>query len=285
MVPKNRIASGMFYSKINYNFNKYQNNLTSKNVRSFKSADNSVDFQKDNNEPDNLEETKFSEDEIYRLSAFVPDKKMSEVAKNTVKTMFVTIPVIDSVIAGAVKKGNLASKLKYGAINAGRWGGVIATGLSVFAAKNAVNSKVKPLDDFNKNHPILATIVDLGAICTGLNLLNEGIATTASSFKELFPKFVDKTNRHVYLPVKNVLNNSLINKKLVLPAEKFVEKRPYLGRANKLSSLMVVPAMFIASFVRYNKELKNRDEQVKSNMQFLSALNKLTSDDIGGFRF
>ena len=103
MVPKNRIASGMFYSKINYNFNKYQNNLTSKNVRSFKSADNSVDFQKDNNEPDNLEETKFSEDEIYRLSAFVPDKKMSEVAKNTVKTMFVTIPVIDSVIAGAVE--------------------------------------------------------------------------------------------------------------------------------------------------------------------------------------
>ena len=148
---------------------------------------------------------KLTDDDIYQLSTFIPDKKMSKVAANTMKTVFVTIPVLDSVAAAVVKKGSLSSKLKYGTKNALRWGSVIAAGMAVVGTKAAINSKVKPLDDFDKKHPVLSTIVDFSAIYTVYDLFNRGVKTSALAFKELFPKFTNNMNNKVYNPIKNLL--------------------------------------------------------------------------------
>lgn len=271
------LALGMSFSKINNNFN--ISKLPSNNLRSFKAADNSDDLPNDHEKDTELTVNKLTDDDIYQLSTFIPDKKMSKVAANTLKTAFVTIPVLDSIAAAVVKKGHLASKLKFGAKNALRWGSVFAAGLAVAGTKTAVNSRVKPLDDFDKKHPLLSTVVDFAAIYTAYDLFNKGVKTSAVAFKELFPKFTQKVNKNVYNPVKNILNNSIINKKIIQPAEKFVAKRPYLGRTNKFSALMLAPAMLVASFVRYKKEENNRNEQVKNNMNFLQALNDSISAD------
>ena len=273
------LALGMSFSKIN-NFN--ISNLPSKNFRSFKAAENFDDLPKEKETDNEQMFNKLTDDDIYQLSTFIPDKKMSKVAANTMKTVFVTIPVLDSVAAAVVKKGSLSSKLKYGTKNALRWGSVIAAGMAVVGTKAAINSKVKPLDDFDKKHPVLATIVDFSAIYTVYDLFNRGVKTSALAFKELFPKFTNNMNNKVYNPIKNLLNNSIVNKKLVQPAEKFVEKRPYLGRTNKLSALMLAPAMLVASFVRYNREEKNRNEQVENNMKFLHAINDVIADKVNG---
>ena len=273
------LALGMSFSKIN-NFN--ISNLPSKNLRSFKAAENFDDLPKEKETDNEQMFNKLTDDDIYQLSTFIPDKKMSKVAANTMKTVFVTIPVLDSVAAAVVKKGSLSSKLKYGTKNALRWGSVIAAGMAVVGTKAAINSKVKPLDDFDKKHPVLATIVDFSAIYTVYDLFNRGVKTSAWAFKELFPKFTNNMNNKVYNPIKNLLNNSIVNKKLVQPAEKFVEKRPYLGRTNKLSALMLAPAMLVASFVRYNREEKNRNEQVENNMKFLHAINDVIADKVNG---
>lgn len=273
------LALGMSFSKIN-NFN--ISNLPSKNLRSFKAAENFDDLPKEKETDNEQMFNKLTDDDIYQLSTFIPDKKMSKVAANTMKTVFVTIPVLDSVAAAVVKKGSLSTKLKYGTKNALRWGSVIAAGMAVVGTKAAINSKVKPLDDFDKKHPVLATIVDFSAIYTVYDLFNRGVKTSALAFKELFPKFTNNMNNKVYNPIKNLLNNSIVNKKLVQPAEKFVEKRPYLGRTNKLSALMLAPAMLVASFVRYNREEKNRNEQVENNMKFLHAINDVIADKVNG---
>ncbi len=273
------LALGMSFSKIN-NFN--ISNLPSKNLRSFKAAENFDDLPKEKETDNEQMFNKLTDDDIYQLSTFIPDKKMSKVAANTMKTVFVTIPVLDSVAAAVVKKGSLSTKLKYGTKNALRWGSVIAAGMAVVGTKAAINSKVKPLDDFDKKHPVLATIVDFSAIYTVYDLFNRGVKTSALAFKELFPKFTNNMNNKVYNPIKNLLNNSIVNKKLVQPAEKFVEKRPYLGRTNKLSALMLAPAMLVASFVRYNREEKNRNEQVENNMKFLHAINDVIADRVNG---
>ena len=273
------LALGMSFSKIN-NFN--ISNLPSNNLRSFKAAENFDDLPKEKETDNEQMFNKLTDDDIYQLSTFIPDKKMSKVAANTMKTVFVTIPVLDSVAAAVVKKGSLSSKLKYGTKNALRWGSVIAAGMAVVGTKAAINSKVKPLDDFDKKHPVLATIVDFSAIYTVYDLFNRGVKTSALAFKELFPKFTNNMNNKVYNPIKNLLNNSIVNKKLVQPAEKFVEKRPYLGRTNKLSALMLAPAMLVASFVRYNREEKNRNEQIENNMKFLHAINDVIADKVNG---
>ena len=273
------LALGMSFSKIN-NFN--ISNLPSKNLRSFKAAENFDDLPKEKETDNEQMFNKLTDDDIYQLSTFIPDKKMSKVAANTMKTVFVTIPVLDSVAAAVVKKGSLSTKLKYGTKNALRWGSVIAAGMAVVGTKAAINSKVKPLDDFDKKHPVLATIVDFSAIYTVYDLFNRGVKTSALAFKELFPKFTNNMNNKVYNPIKNLLNNSIVNKKLVQPAEKFVEKRPYLGRTNKLSALMLAPALLVASFVRYNREEKNRNEQVENNMKFLHAINDVIADKVNG---
>lgn len=274
----------MSSSKINNNFNiaNAQNTLPSRNLRSFKAADNFDNFPDsfDDNETNKVRINKFSNEDIYALSTYAPDKKMSKVAANSLKTIFVTIPVIDTVVAAAIKNGGLSSKLKAGAGNALRWGSVFAAGFAVMGTKSAINSKLKPLDDFDNKHPVLATIIDFSAIYTAWDLLNKGTQTAVSSVKELLPNFTQKLNKNVYNPVKEFLNNSLLNKKIILPAEKFVEKRPYLGNANKFSAMMLVPAMVTASLIRYNKELKNRNEQVERNMQLLNEINDSIPDEV-----
>ena len=266
----------MSFSKINNSFNIY--NLPSKNLRSFKAADNSDNLPNKEDIDEEQIAKKISDDEIYALSAFVPDKKMSKVAENTMKAALVTIPIVDTVVSSAVKKGNLSAKLKYGVQNTLRWGSVIAAGLAVTGAKAAINSKVKPLDDFDKKHPVVSKIIDFAAMFTAYDFFNNGIKTSAVAFKELFPGVANSMNKKVYAPVKNFLNNSFVNRKIVQPAEKFVEKRYYLGRANKFAAFMAAPAMFVAAFVRCHREEKNRNEQVNRNMNFLYALNEAVAN-------
>lgn len=268
----------MSFSKINNNFNIAKlHNLPSGNFRSFKATDDSDNLPNDLTEDNNVK--KLSDDEIYALSAYLPDKKMSKVAANTMKTLLVTVPVLDTAATALVKKGNLATKIKAGAKSAGKWGAVLAAGAAVAGMKNLVNSHVEPLDKLDKKHPVLSTIIDFSAIYTAFDMVNKGACAFKDVVKSKFPDFVQKADRHVYQPVKKVLNNSFVNKKLVMPAEKFVEKRPYLGIANNISAFVLMPAMIVASYIRYSKELTNRNLQVQNNINILTAVNNAIAED------
>ena len=270
----------MSFSKINNNFNiaNLQKTQSSISQRSFKAAANVEDNTGSNDNRHVFGRNKLSDNDIYKLSSSMPDERLSKVAKNMAKTLFLTIPVLDTIASAAVKKGNLSAKLKRGIVNAGRWASVFAAGASVAGVKSVVYSKSKMLDDFDRKHPVVSTIVDFSAIYTAFNFVNKGFKTVSASFKELFPSFTNNVKNNFYTPLKNIVNNSFINKKLVIPVENFVNKRPYLGRANKFSAMMLVPAMVMASFVRYEKEIKHRNITVDNNIGLRKAVNDIMPD-------
>lgn len=267
--------NGMISSivKNNYNIAKSQDNFYSHTLRNFKAIENSDDESKNS-----ALQNKLTEDDIAVLSSYAPDKKLSKVASKTLKTLMVTIPVLDVIVMGATKSGNLSSKISKSLHTAGKWGTVFAAGAAVSASKSLINSKVEKLDNFDKKHPVASTFLDFFAIYSTYDFLLRNGKKISMFAKDKFPKLVNSFDKFLKTPVANALNKSLVNKKIIVPAEKFVAKRPYLASTIKLSTAVMVPAMLIASFLRFDKELKNRNSQVERNKMFLNALNNEAQD-------
>lgn len=272
----------MSISKINNNFYLLQSrrNLPSQSLRSFKATVNQ-EISENSKDKNNSEDVvnKFSEEDLIYFARREPDKRLHDVSKNALKTLFVTIPLVDTLVQGALKSGNLSSKVIKSASTAAKWGGVFAVGLAVIGAKKLVNSNSKKLDNFDKNHSILSTMIDFTAFYTSFNMLRNFSVWLKEHAKNSFPKLHKKLKSVVTEPVKNVLNNSLINKKIVNPSEKFFANRPYLKTSSKLASYFLVPAAIVSVLVRYNNEAKIRDEKVAGNYTALKLINDFIPDD------
>lgn len=254
--------------KNNYNIAKSQDKNDLHTLRNFKAVENSENIVKSSSKEDKL-----SDVDLFFISSYEPDKKFTKVADNALKTLLVTIPILDTVLSGAIKSGNLSSKLFKSLSTAGKWGAVFTAGTAVAATKSIINSKVEKLDNFDKKHPLLSTFADFFAIyCTFDFLLRAGNKTLSYVDKK-FPKFLSHLDKFIAQPLKSGLNKSYINNKMVIPADKFMMKRPYLASSTKLLASLIVPAMTMASIIRFDKELKNRNAQIEKNISLLRSIN------------
>lgn len=208
---------------------------------------------------------RFSDEELMRFSSEEPDRRFRKVSKKVVNTLLFTIPAVDIAASTIVKKGALASKLKRGALTAGIWTAAFSAGSAVQSVKKFVNSRSDFFNDFNKNHPFVATLVDFAAIFAAFTAVIQGISYL--SF-----------NKNIKEPVKKFLNNSAFNKKLIKPAEEFVLKRPSIAKAGKISAVLLVPAMFTGVLARFLAEAKKRDENIVNNYVFLKHINNFIPD-------
>ena len=208
---------------------------------------------------------RFSDEELMRFSSEEPDRRFRKVSKKVVNTLLFTIPAVDIAASAIVKKGALASKLKRGLMTAGIWTAAFSAGAAVQSVKKFVNSRSDYFNDFNKNHPFVATLVDFAAIFAAFTAVIQGISYL--SF-----------NKNIKEPVKKFLNNSAFNKKLIKPAEEFVLKRPSIAKAGKISAVLLVPAMFTGVLARLLAEAKKRDENIVNNYVFLKHINNFIPD-------
>ncbi len=259
----------MSISKINNNiyFSKSQNHSPSKSLRSFQGK------QFSESQDDSQVVTKLSDEDLKILASVGPNNRLQKVSQKTVNTLLFTIPIIDSVATGLVKKGQLSSKLSSTAKTAGKWGAVFAVAASLNAVKRFVNSKSDALDKFNKEHAFASTMIDFAVLYTAFNAVTNAGKNLFEYTKNSFPTIGKTLKNSVLKPSKEFLNNSIINKKIVKPAENYVAKKPYLAGANKITAALLVPTMAIAVLMRYNKEYKNRNENVQTNYNFLKAVN------------
>ena len=208
---------------------------------------------------------RFSDEELMRFSSEEPDRRFRKVSKKVVNTLLFTIPAVDIAASAIVKKGALASKLKRGLMTAGIWTAAFSAGSAVQSVKKFVNSRSDFFNDFNKNHPFVATLVDFAAIFAAFTAVIQGISYL--SF-----------NKNIKEPVKKFLNNTVFNKKLIKPAEEFVLKRPSIAKAGKISAVLLVPAMFTGVLARLLAEAKKRDENIVNNYVFLKHINNFIPD-------
>ena len=264
----------MAVSKINtifYLSNNYQN-------RPQNFGNNILQPDKDKSDIDRpYQIKKLSDDEIRYVSALEPNQRFFNVSKNVFKALM-AIPVIDVAASTVVKRGNLSSKMLKGTKIAAIWLGAFAAGTAVSKIKNAVNSRSEFFDRVNKEHPFLSTMVDFAAIYTAFAGILTGAKIIKNKFAGLFPSLTEKLSKGVKNPLKNLINKSVINKKLVVPAENYLEKHPHLSKTNKLFALSVVPVLFAGVLARYINEAIHRDTAAKENYNFLRSINDLIPD-------
>ena len=92
-----------------------------------------------------------------------------------------------------------------------------------------------------------------------------------------FGGMFDLTKTGVKEPVKNLVNKSLLNKKLILPVETYLAKKPQVAKANKLFASLLVPTIFAGVVLRYIHEAIRHDKACSDNYKFLKNVNELAA--------
>ena len=255
----------MSISKIN-NFKNFNYNAGLINFKSDQSRDS-----KDNN----VFRHNFTDDELYYIASKGPQKVLKDVYKNSLKAMFIAVPLVDAAVSAVAQRGSLSKKLSKSISTLGKWGVGFAAGLSVLAAKKVINNHSDKLNDFDKKHSVISFGIDAFAIMTAINaaviMKNKSKAFIYKHLPVAF-KNATKTAKN---SARQFIDSSLLNKKVVRPVENYLAKKAYYRPTVKIASLLVAPAISIAAFCRVVNEAKKQHDNTIMNYMMLDFLNNL----------
>lgn len=260
--------------KINHTSNLVNNH----SQRSIGFGDESLKTHKENSAVQNAQDfRKLSEDELRFFSSLEPDRRFFNVSKKVMKTLLIAVPAIDIAASTLTKRGNLSAKLLKGTKSAAMWGSAFAAGSVVSGVKKAVNSRSEFFDNFDKKHAVAGTAIDFAAIYGTFALILNSANVLKNTITSKFPAAASKINSGVKEPVKNLVNKSLLNKKLIQPVETYLAKKPQVAKANKLFASLLVPTIFAGVVLRYIHEAKRHDKACSDNYKFLKNVNELAA--------
>lgn len=243
---------------------------------SISKINNSFSFSSSQN-PSPQDLRKLSDEELYFLASYDSDKRYSNVSKKSMKTMLFAIPLVDSIASGLVKKGNLSDKILKSSKTLGKWGAVFVAALAVFGIKRAVNNNSATLDNIDKEHRFLSLGIDLAAVYYTLTNALKLKDVAKKQFNAKFPKFTKNVKDFALTPLKGFINNSFINKKLVLSAERIASKKPHFVVSNKIVASLLAPVMAGAVLLRVHNEAQKRERNINNNYTALKGLNEMIS--------
>lgn len=255
----------MFISKINKN---YFMNAPHQKESGFGSSQKREQILESKSSFANSTFVNLSDKDLYRAASILPNERFNKVRDNVAGTLFVGIPVFDTLAAGFVKSGGLSSKIKQMAKRTGLWGFVFATGISLGLLKHNVNKNSIVLDNIDKNHPVMRFGMDATFI-TGAMYAAYAIKDKASSYiKNKYGESIKKAQA----PIKRVLNNTILNKKVLVPIDNALTK---LAKGNRtplnIAAMYVAPTLATAAFIRYFAESKARKENIQTNFSALKS--------------
>lgn len=237
---------------------------------------NSLSFKKTQDQGlESNELYRLDDETLYDIASFEHKSRIRKITNNSVKTIFMALPVADALVSGFAHSGPLSSKLSKSGSVLGKWAGVFATAGAVFGIKHMINSKSKKLDNFDKNNRMLGFAVDFGALYGALAVFSNLGKISKSYAVEKFPKFFDSVKKHLMHPTKEILNASVINKKIVKPFENFMAKHPHYNATTKAAAVILAPLIGVAAVMRLSKEINHSCETVDENFLFLKAFNNM----------
>ncbi len=262
--------------KINHTSNLVNNH--SQRLISF--GDESLKTHKENSAVQNGQNfRRLSDDELRFFSSLEPDRRFFNVSKNVMKTLLIAVPAIDIAVSALSRPGNLSSKIFGGIKSTAMWAGAFVAGTAVSGVKKSVNSRSEFFDNFDKKHAFAGTAIDFAAIYGAFALILNTANVLKNTLTSKFPTISAKIRSGVKEPVKNLLNKSLLNKKVVIPVENYLSKKPNIAKTNKLFASLLVPAIFSGVVLRYIHEAKRHDKACSDNYRFLKNVNELLPHD------
>lgn len=240
-------------------------NFNNSHLTSFKGIDASVDYTQ-----------KEKRDYINFLASYEPNLRFNSVAKNTAKAM-VVVPFVDTVASFMIKKGPLASKLKSSAFSASIW-------IAAFSAGALVNSggkklaNIKFFDDFSEKHPTATAVVKFVTMYGVFKSLLENAPVVKDLLVTKFPTQANLLSKKIFAPMKRILNDSVINTRIVKPLNLLADKHPVMSKNLSTAAKLAAPIILLASIFRFVNEAKNRNQNIANNLTLLHAMDELNSD-------
>lgn len=224
----------------------------------------------------------FGENSLYRLSdeqiksiaISEPSRRLHEVQKNSKYTLLVGVPLVDSLLSGAMTSGSLAKKTTQFLTQQSKWLGVFAVGSALFGAKHFINKKSETLDNFNKKHPVLSTGVDFVALYGALTVAALGTSSLIKAVNKKYPKISDVIERTITSKVGKVLDNTTLNKNFVQKFDAYMAKNNYARKAGAFVALSAAPLMAIAALMRLSKETNFAASRANNNYILLNTFNR-----------
>ena len=260
----------MSISKINYSYTIFK---TQNDLRNFHGTENMLN----EHAVTDSSSQKLSSDEIFELASAQPNKILNQVVKNSLKTIIVGVPVVDSLFSGITESGALSQKMFKSAKTMGKWGLVFASGAAVMGIKKFVNKRAETFDNFDKKNKAAALGVDAAAFYAAITAAFSLKNKAKSLLCNLFPGTAKKINTKLLNPIKKMLDSSVCNKKVVKSFEKYVAKKPYYKPVTRATALLLAPAISIAAFCRVHNEAKKQKENVFVRYALLSYINNKTT--------
>lgn len=240
-------------------------NFNNSHMTSFKGSDPSVDVTQ-----------KYKQEYINFLASYQPNTRFANVSRNVSKAMII-VPFVDTAASFLIKKGALATKLKSSAVAASIWSAAfVASGLVQSGAKSLTN--IKFFDDFNQKHPTASAVAKFTAMYGVFAGILKNVPRLGSFIAAKYPEKIVALSKKVFNPLKNALNNSLFNNKIVKPLNALADKNPIITKNLRTSAKLVAPIILLASVVRFVNEAKVRNENISNNLAILHALDELNND-------
>lgn len=216
---------------------------------------------------------KLSDEQIKEIAFAEPKRRLLDVQKNSKYALLVGLPIVDSLLKGAMTQGSLAKKTTQFLAQQSRWLGVFAVGSALFGAKRFINKKSETLDNFNKKHPVLSTGIDFVALYGALTGATQLLFSTARVINKKFPK-IASINNNVEVKFAKFINNSNLNKKYVSKFDEYLTKNDYAKKAGTFLAITAAPIIAIATLLRCSKEANFAASRANNNFILLNMFNQ-----------
>lgn len=240
--------------------------------------DSSLNSQKHAGSRSDLKEfASLNDEELNYIASFEPNRKLHHTKAGLLNTLFFVLPAADVGITAIAKNSNLSGKLSAGAKQAGRWAGVFAIGALVLGGvKRIVNKNVPALDNADKKHPVLGFAADFSAMFAGLVGLKALGSSASKLINKNFPKQTAFLQNKVKTPLKNALNNSAFNTKLVQPLnERAFSSVNGWGRSLKITEAFLAPVILTAAIFKGISSLRHNEKEARENFAVLKTVQNM----------
>lgn len=252
-------------------------------------ASSSLNFKSDKNLSDGISDERYmaakefagySDAQLMNMATYKPQEDYKKTAKSLVRTMFVAVPAIDILATGLMKNGNLSGKMLSSAKQAGRWAGILGVGAVLLGVKQAVNNSVPELKEMDKRNPVLAFALDFAALLGGFGALVGLKNVTAKFAKNNYPETIAKMRKEFVEPLKKAINNTKLNKEIILPVEKYIAGSKGLSKGLGILAVGLAPVVACAAILKGFSELKNKHEEINENFIILKETQELFKDEL-----
>lgn len=244
------------------------------------------------------------DDSQLRDLAFISsyDGKHEKKQKRTMAAACVAMPIVDSLASGIlVKRGQaglnqtgklisepLSTRVGATARTAGSWVVALA-GIGVYTGiKRAIVKRSEGLQEFNRNHPVLSFLIDLGIIFTGLSIGQKKLGKFIASRETKDPELV-KLLENKRASIEKSLNSTKFNKKVIPAIEEgfrnFAKKAPFVANVGRfalgISPWIVLFGGLMKLSRNDKKELKRIDNKYKEIKTAQNKTAKYLSNALG----